>query len=160
MSIRLRQAVRALVIDDAERLLLVRFVGLPGGDRWATPGGGLEPGESMEAAIARELREEVGLDDAEMGPAFWTRTHLFPLAPGIDGQQETFFLVRVRSDQLGPPTLSATELLAEGVSGSRWWTVSDLKRAKSVRFAPTRLPALYGCLLNDALPQSPIDVGE
>lgn len=146
-------------MDDAGRVLLVRFVGLPGGDLWATPGGGIEPGESLEAAIKRELREEVGLHEPKIGPAVWTRTHIFPLSPEFDGQQETFFLVSVR-DEIGRPTFSVPQLLAEGVDGSRWWTASELKHEESVRFAPTKLPELYEILLNAGPPQSPIDVGE
>jgi ADP-ribose pyrophosphatase YjhB (NUDIX family) len=48
---------RALVLDG-ERVLLVRMTYTPG---WHLPGGGVERGESFEAATARELAEECGL---------------------------------------------------------------------------------------------------
>ncbi len=49
--------------DEAGRLLLTRFVspGHPDSGKWTVPGGGIEWGESAEAAAHRELGEETGL---------------------------------------------------------------------------------------------------
>ena len=50
------------VAVEAGRLLLVqRGPGLAGAGRWAVPGGRVEPGETVRAAVVRELREEAGL---------------------------------------------------------------------------------------------------
>ena len=159
MALPLRQAVRAIVTDEEGRLLLVRFVGFPGGDLWAAPGGGIEPGESPESAIRRELHEEVGFLNATVGPRIWTRTHVITFLPQFSGQQETFFLVPAQGRN-GSPALSANDLLAEGVNGSRWWTLAELKDAGTVRFAPRRLPDLYESLLLAGPPEKPLDTGE
>ncbi len=50
--------VRALLSDPAGRVALVRHHYVSG---WYLPGGGVDKGESAEAAIRRELLEEVGL---------------------------------------------------------------------------------------------------
>jgi ADP-ribose pyrophosphatase YjhB (NUDIX family) len=54
--------VRAIVEDTQGRILLVRHTYVRG---WYFPGGGVERGQTMEEALAMELREEVNI--AEMG---------------------------------------------------------------------------------------------
>jgi 8-oxo-dGTP diphosphatase len=43
-----------------DRILMVRYLD----EFWTLPGGGMEPGESLEAAALRELREEAGIGGA------------------------------------------------------------------------------------------------
>ena len=43
-------------------LLMVRRARPPGAGCWSVPGGRLEPGESVTAAVEREVHEETGLD--------------------------------------------------------------------------------------------------
>ncbi len=54
--------VGAVVTDGRGRLLLIRRGSAPGAGLWSLPGGRVEPGESDAAALAREMREETGLD--------------------------------------------------------------------------------------------------
>jgi 8-oxo-dGTP diphosphatase len=59
---RTRVAAYALVTDDEGRVLLCRTApGVVAEQVWLLPGGGLEFGESPEAAVVRELQEEAGL---------------------------------------------------------------------------------------------------
>jgi 8-oxo-dGTP diphosphatase len=53
--------VGALVHDERGRLLIVRRGHDPGQGRWSVPGGRVEPGESDEQAVLREVAEETGL---------------------------------------------------------------------------------------------------
>ena len=54
--------VRALVTDPGGRILLVEHSYVSG---WHLPGGGVDPDETAEAAVARELVEEAGVRPTE-----------------------------------------------------------------------------------------------
>ena len=154
---RLRQAARAVVVDPADRILLVRFE-FPSKVVWATPGGGLDPGETHEQAIVRELAEEAGLDEVELGPWIWTREHVIPFLDGNwDGQVERYVLVRTHRFE-PVPRFTPEQLAAEYVTGLKWWTPAELTASEEL-FAPRRLPELVAALLRDGPPGEPIDVG-
>ncbi|HJT43756.1 MAG TPA: NUDIX domain-containing protein, partial [Rhizomicrobium sp.] len=50
--------VRAVVLDQEDRVALVRHTYT---DQWYLPGGGVKKGESIEAALLRELKEELAI---------------------------------------------------------------------------------------------------
>lgn len=148
-----RRAVRAVVLDADDRVLLYRFVS-PGGVRfWATPGGGVEPGESEEQAMRRELREEVGLSDAELGPCIWTRDDTF-VWHRVAHQAERIYLVRVVRHEVAPEL----DLAEEGMEEHRWWSLAELEAADEP-LTPARLPELVRDLLERGPPSAPVDAG-
>jgi 8-oxo-dGTP pyrophosphatase MutT (NUDIX family) len=153
-----RDAARALVVDPDGRVLLVRFVNPDTGEEfWTTPGGGLGPGESMDDALRRELREETGLEDPTIGPVIWTRREVFPWAGRMLDQRER--IVLIETDPFEPqPQLGAEQLAAEDVYEVRWWTIAEIERSSAV-FYPTGLAHFLGRLLAEGPPDEPIDVG-
>lgn len=155
-DLRIRTAVRALVFDDEDRILLVRFEP-PGRTVWIALGGGVDEGETDEEAIRREVLEEAGLEGFELGPLVWTRTHIAPLDGGRwDGQSERYYLVRTSAFEPSPG-LGWEGLRLEGATDVRWWTLTELG-AGGAEFAPRRLPELVHDLLQGA-PAEPVDVG-
>jgi 8-oxo-dGTP diphosphatase len=148
-----RDGVRGLVIDPDERTLLVQFDFSP--YPWAPPGGGLDPGESDEVGLRRELAEELGLDEFELGPLLWRREHAFDNPLDYGGQRERCYLVRTERFQPQP----RIDLAAERVSGLRWWTAADLQRSEET-FGPRRLPQLVAELLEQGPPPEPLTLGK
>lgn len=58
-------AVVALIKDDDNRILLTRRAKEPAKGLWDLPGGFVDPGETVENAVKREIKEELNLDVAE-----------------------------------------------------------------------------------------------
>lgn len=107
-------------------------LGIDGGF-WACPGGGIEQGENPEAALKRELWEELGLGHAAIIGAVWHLTRMFPMA-GWDGQTDTCFLVRVRHFEPQPQV----DLADENVHGVRWFARAEVDSG-AVVFSPLDL---------------------
>jgi TDG/mug DNA glycosylase family protein len=149
-----RRSSRAVVLDERARILLYRFVSPGGSSFWGPPGGGLEAGESWEDAMRRELREEIGLDDATVGPVLWTREHRF-VWHRVVRQAERYYLVRADADELTPELGVETE---EGMHEYRWWTPDELASSDVARW-PTRLAELLEDLLEHGPSARPIDAG-
>jgi double-stranded uracil-DNA glycosylase len=149
-----RAAVRGLVLDRDDRVLLVQFRDPVGQVWWAAPGGGVDEGESPDETLRRELVEEAGLREFEIGPEVWTREHVFAWMGRILRQRERIFLVHVDVHEPAP----TADLAAEWVAGLRWWTLDELD-ATDAELAPKRLPELVRALLRDGPPPEPVDAG-
>ena len=129
MRIEDRRAARLLVIDARGRVLLFRHPDPGGGFFWATPGGGLEPGESFEQAARREAKEELDLVAFDLVPAF-EREVTFPWGDRTIRQEETYFLFRVEGT--GLERIVTAAYLDEGILESRWWTLDEIERSASM----------------------------
>ena len=89
-----RRRVAAIILRG-DRVLMVRerlrdaSGRHQGQEIWTLPGGGVEAGESLEAAVRREVHEEVGLDVTDMVhrfdfayPSGWTACFEVTVGPG------------------------------------------------------------------------------
>jgi 8-oxo-dGTP pyrophosphatase MutT (NUDIX family) len=142
-----RPTARVVVLDPDGRVLLLgaRLTdpAVPPGDVlfWYTPGGGVEDGESVREAAARELAEEIGLvvEPAALEGPVWFRRHVGPFA-GVDvDSRETFFVLRDVVHEVDPAGRTELELLGE--EPHRWWTPAEIAAA-DVEFAPRELAAV------------------
>ena len=132
----LRQAGRIFVLDEEQRVLLMHERRDIGSERthWITPGGGVEPGESLVQAALREVYEETGLR-LELDPAaqpMYSERVRFSIAGRDIDQTNYYFLVRVPS---GLPVRPAghTDIEQLVVLGHRWWPLDELAASDVVR---------------------------
>ena len=135
-AIPVRQSARLMLVDTVGRLLLFRYDDGRQPPFWATIGGRVMPGETYEAAAARELAEETGYTDA-IGPLIRTRDEVFATADVATSRWlEHYFEVRTSG---GPIRTSGwTDEERATIRESRWWTVDEL-RATTERMLPAWL---------------------
>jgi 8-oxo-dGTP pyrophosphatase MutT (NUDIX family) len=160
-ALRIRQAVRALLVTPDQHILLVRFE-FPDATVWSLPGGGLDPGETHVDALHRELIEEVGLHDPVVGAHVWDREHIIPHDDGRwDGQRDRYYVVETHERFEPRPALTWEQLRAERLHELRWWHLDDIDSATSdgVWFSPRSLGSLLRSLVTDGPPATPLDTG-
>ncbi|MFD7812031.1 NUDIX hydrolase [Streptomyces sp. NPDC059785] len=161
-SLKLRHAVRAVLLDEEDSVLLCRFEvpEPPGSVVWTAPGGGIERDESPRAALRRELQEEVGLALVGEPPHVWHQEVVSPgHAPGYDGVVNDYYLVRTaRFEPRG--TLSDDALAAENISGLRWWHPGEIAGYDGPDlFSPRDLSTLLPALIASGVPAEPLPLG-
>ena len=131
-----RRAGRAILRDRDGRVLLIKFV-LPNMTFWATPGGGMEQGETLLQTANRELREELGISVALEGPVH-TAIGIFEFEGELIENTDNFFHGRWDG---APRLLGATETESAALVEARWWTLEELDATRE-DFFPRDLAAV------------------
>lgn len=156
MRLHLRSAVRGLIVDPEQRILLVRF-NFPRGIVWGLPGGGVNPGETFAQALDRELAEETGVRPTSIEGPIWHQTVYFDDFIRFSGQRNRVFLVRVDSPELNP-SMDQEALAAEMITDMAWWTLPDLEATTEVT-APFALARHAKMIVDHGVPAAPFETG-
>ncbi len=125
---KLRPSARLLIINPDDKLLLFRFEfergALSGRNYWATPGGGLEAGETFKEAAQRELEEETGLT-IDVGDEVGRHDPIFQVPSGeYVRADERYYLVHAQNDNISLSGQSSLE--REYMKQHHWWSSEEL----------------------------------
>lgn len=126
---RRRPAARLIVLDPDDRVLLFRVIDTddPSRSWWETPGGGIKLRETLVQAAARELREEVGVADAEIVDLRMTVERDAAANGATLRKVEQFLATRIDPvDVDGLDRSGWTAQEHEEIAEVRWWTADEL----------------------------------
>ncbi len=122
-----RTAGRVFLLNPEGLILLIRFE-FPQSNGtlhfWATPGGGVEAGESILAAAQRELREELGIHPALIGPVHHGGG-VFEYEGELVENQDVFYAARWTGTT--PTLIGRTALERTAMKSVHWWSDTDLR---------------------------------
>ena len=163
MSVRSRPTARVILLDGEGRILLFRFheEGIENDPRnrsglpflWCTPGGGVNQGESFEDAARRELWEETGFDQVELGP--WLRSKEVLFMGEARLFEERYFLARAPESDVLLHNLEPAEQV--GYREHRWWSAAEIRQSNELIF-PEGLGNLLAPIAAGIVPTAPIRV--
>ena len=160
---KLRQTARLILLDEQSRVLLFQFQDETMIDPkspmvrpfWVTPGGGLEPGETYEAAAQRELWEETGIQGVHLGPWVWTREKELDWAGQPTLFHEHYFVAYAPATGVSLDHL--TPLEQRVYQSHRWWSAEDIRASNEV-FFPQGLGDLLRPIIAGNLPPRPLEL--
>jgi 8-oxo-dGTP pyrophosphatase MutT (NUDIX family) len=149
---RLIPSARALLIDPDDRVLMMKLAGRRIVDPaarlrptfWVTPGGSLEAGESFQDGLRRELREETGLEIADVGRHVWISDKELDISGERVLTRAHVYALRVPAFE--PVVREMTPEETESFRGFRWWSLADIVASRE-SFIPRDLAALLRPLL-------------
>jgi len=149
-----------VILHDASRAVLLFLVHDPLEDRaavWATPGGGVEPGETLAEAAARELREETGLavQPASLGTPVAVTRGTWRYRGQLWYSEDWFFALA--TDRFVPDRSGWSDLEQMVHRAWGWFTPEELERL-ATPVLPSGLAGLLRRLGSASLGPGPVEL--
>ena len=109
-----RVVAKALITDANGYVLVVK----EGQDFWSLPGGGIEHGESAKDCLIREIKEEIGVDNTQVGEIVYS-TNVY-----LD--QRDFWMTWI----VYKATVASSDFLfGDGVTDARFIDIKDIENS-------------------------------
>jgi 8-oxo-dGTP diphosphatase len=129
-----RRSARAILLDQAGRVLLIRFSVPREGQIfvfWATPGGGVEVGETDCEAARREIKEELAVNVELAGPVHTSEDRFTHNGVMVE-MTDVFFVGRHDQEALQLHGIADNERAA--MQETRWWSSEEIEQTTETIF--------------------------
>jgi putative (di)nucleoside polyphosphate hydrolase len=144
IQLKYKPNVAAILRNARGRILVCERIGVAGA--WQFPQGGIDPGETPEQALFRELWEEIGVTEKDIriveqkGPYHYLYGH-GRIKRGHHGKEQTYFLC----DYSGPDARINVETKEPEFQAFRWIAPGDFQLA----WLPEMKREVYQAVFND-----------
>jgi 8-oxo-dGTP pyrophosphatase MutT (NUDIX family) len=153
-----RKAARVVLLNQDRHVFLMRAsdpIDPYKAPWWEIPGGGMHSGESSADGARRELHEETGITEVEIGPCIWRQHAVFDFGGYHFDQDEYIHVAWCTHGTYRPAALEALE--AAAFEGADWWTLDDVL-ATTEQLLPVRLQEFLPAIVEGELPHPPLDI--
>lgn len=136
----MRKTVRGIIVDPGHKILLIKYLDEASPSTrdfkngfWVMPGGGVEVDESFEAALKREIFEETGMRNFQIGQCLLSRLAYANLNSIKDNlYYERYYLVKVKNTDINFDNI--TEVEKKVIKTYKWWTIEEVRESDEIIF--------------------------
>lgn len=162
-------SMRVILLNRENELLLIKAddpnttttSGRYNGPYWFLAGGAIEPGEEVEEAVVREIREETGItkEHISLGPIVWQGEFDLIMNGILSRQNQRFIVAKTSSNEVSLHNLTPQE--KKVIKDIRWFSLEQIIESTELIY-PLCIKRYLPAIIKGNYPQEPleIDLGE